>query len=167
MVMNYHLMERLGEDETEVLIECLNRVCGEKPPPRTEPKIIPFPGCPVSGVKLSGAAPQIDLDDLYRPGFILVGFQLGHFSGKYNDITVYWLPETGPYVFHWKFGLLRDIRRMKPEPRKKSGLMVALDLLDHDRFNAEAVLLTPELLKPGRDRRPEYLNHKTNGGGKS
>jgi hypothetical protein len=162
MIMNYRLMKMLGDDEEAALLECLDRVCGENPPPRTEgePKIIPFPGCSASGIKVSGAAPQINLEDLYQPGFILVGFQLGHLSGEYNDINVYWLPETGPYMFHFDFGPLCNIRRLKPEPRKQSGLMVALKLLEHNRFHGESVLLTPELLKPGKDRRPDYLNRK-------
>jgi hypothetical protein len=102
-------------------------------------------------------APQIHLEDLYRPGFILVGFQFDHACGRYNSVRAYWLPEAGPYLFHWDFGRLDKIWALHPQPRKMSGLVLALNLLKRNELYAESVLLTPELLKPGRDRRQDYL----------
>jgi hypothetical protein len=46
MIMNYRLMKMLGDDQEAALLECLDRVCGEKPSPRTEgeAKVYNFPG---------------------------------------------------------------------------------------------------------------------------
>jgi hypothetical protein len=93
---------------------------------------------------------------LQRPGFILVAYQTDNFgSGQW--IRVYWVPESGRYVFHGDSGEIGAITSMMPKQVKESALSIALKLLKENCIANKAVLISPELLNSKPDRRPDYV----------